>query len=202
MAELIIIIIIFLAPFIKKVPYNTVVIIDRNGHYLKTKHKGWYILWPSDEVTTTISTSPLTRNLTDYFETDDGQLVQATIFCRYHATNLTNVLQALENVRRSVDDIIKSSAHFAISNYPIKHIMGINNHEFSEKVRSNLTNEFNSIGLTLSNAKISVSLTVPSDKTAFRPHQSSCYKSNEKPHSHDKSLMIGDKFKNGPIIYK
>ena len=202
MFELIIVIIIFLLPFIKKVPPHTVVIIDRNGHYLKTKYRGWYILFPSDEVTTTISTSPLTRNLTDYFETDDGKLVQATIFCRYHADNLANVLQSLANVRRSVDDIIKSSAHFAISNYPLNHIMGINNQEFSEKVRSNMINEFNSIGLTLSNMRISVSLTIPAGKSAFRPHESSCYRSNETPHSHDKSLMIGDKFKNGPIIYK
>lgn len=202
MFELIIVIIICIAPFIKKVPYNTVVIIDRNGHYLKTKHSGWYILWPSDEVTTTISTSPLQRSLTDYFETDDGKLVQATIFCRYQAHNLTNVLQALENVRRSVDDIIKSSAHFAISNYPINHIMGINNQEFTEKVRSNLIDEFNSIGITLSNMRISVSLTQTYGKAAFRPHESRCYRSNQTPHSHDTSLMIGDKFKNGPIIYK
>lgn len=202
MFELIIILFICLAPFIKKVPYNTIIIIDRNGHYLKTKHHGWYLLLPFDEVTTTISTSPLTRNLTDYFETDDGRLVQATIFCRYQAHNLTNVLQALANVRRSVDDIIKSSAHFAISNYPINHIMGINNQEFSEKVRSNLINEFNSIGLTLSNVRVSVSLSQIPGKVAFRPHESSCYRGNEKPHSHDKSLMIGDKFKNGPIIYK
>ena len=202
MFELIIVIFIFLAPFIKKVQPNTVIIIDRNGHYLKTKHRGFYILLPSDEVTTTISTSPLIRTLTDYFETDDGKLVQATISCRYYATNLTNVLQSLANVRRSIDDIIKSSAHFAISNYPIHHIMGVNNQEFSEKVRSNLINVFNSIGLTLSNMKVSVSLTVPSGKAAFRPHESSCYRTNETPHSHDKSLMIGDKFKNGPIIYK
>ena len=58
MFELIIIILIFLAPFIKKVPPHTVVIIDRNGHYLKTKSRGWFILLPSDEVTTTISTTP------------------------------------------------------------------------------------------------------------------------------------------------
>ena len=130
MLELIIILLIFLAPFVRKVPLNTVVIIDRNGHYLKTKRRGFYFLFPSDEVTTTISTSPLVRTLTDYFETDDGKLIQATIFCRYQAHNLNNVLQALSNVRRSVDDIIKSSAHFAISNYPINHIMGINNQEF------------------------------------------------------------------------
>ena len=80
--------------------------------------------------------------------------------------------------------------------------MGINNQEFSEKVRSNLIDEFNSIGLTLLNMRISVSLAPFSGKAAFRPHESSCYRSNETPHSHDKSLMIGDKFKNGPIIYK
>lgn len=200
--EVIFIIFIIVLPFVKRVPKDTVIIIDRNGHYLKTKHNGWYILGSSDEVTTTISTTPLSRTLTDYFETDDGNLLQATVFCRYQANNLTDVLQSLSNVRRSVDDIIKSSAHFAISNYPIKHIMGINNHEFSEKVRSNLINEFNSIGITLSSMRISVSPAQNSGKAAFRPHESNCYRSNETPHSHDKSLMIGDKFKNEPIIYK
>ncbi len=188
--------------FIKKVPSNTVIIIDRNGHYLKTLNKGFFILRPSDEITTRISKTPTLRTLTDYFETDDGKIVCATILCRYHADNIPNVLQALGNVRRSVDDIIKSSAHFAISNFPIQYIIGNNTAEFSEKVRTNLISEFNSIGISMSYLKIQVSNATYSGVSAFRPHESSCYREGGTKHQHDKSLTLHDKYTNGPIIYK
>lgn len=202
MEIIIILFIFFVLPFLRKVPPNTVVIIDRNGHYLKTKHNGWYFLSPSDKVTTTISTRPVSRTLSNFYETDDGKIVHATISCRYHAHNLTNVLQALSNVRRSVDDIIQSSAYFAINNYTFSDIMGVHNHEFSDRVKDNLVSEFSSIGISLSNMQIYVSPTASAGVACFRPHESSCYRDSKNPHNHDKSLMIGDKFTNGPIIYR
>lgn len=192
----------FVLPFCKRVPPNTVVIIDRNGHYLKTKDRGWYILWPNDKVTTTISKRQISRTLSNYYETDDGKIVNATIQCSYHTHNISEVLQALANVRRSIDDIIQSSAYFAINNYKLTDIMGSYNHEFSDRVKSNLQSEFNSIGVSLSNLRVYVSPTSTVGVACFRPHESSCYRNTENPHNHDKSLMIGDKFTKGPIIYK
>ena len=202
MGQLIVFIIICLLPFIKKVPPNTAVIIDRNGHYLKTKRHGYYFLFPSDKVTTTISTKRISRTLGAYYETDDGHIVQAVVNCSYHAHNINEVLQSLSNVRRSVDDIIQSAAYFAINNYKLVDIMGAHNHEFSNSVRANLTNEFNSMGLSLSNMQIRVFPSTITGVACFRPHESGCYRDLQNPHKHDKSLMIGDKFTNGPIIYK
>lgn len=203
MLELIIIFFIFfVVPFLRKVPANTVIIIDRNGHYLKTKEHGWYILWPSDKVTTTISTRQITRTLSEYYETDDGKIVHATINCRYHTHNIADVIQALANVRRSVDDVIQSSAYFAINNYKLSDILGVYNHEFSDRVKDNLRSEFNSIGINLTSMQIYVSPTSAVGVSCFRPHESSCYRDTKNVHKHDKSLMIGDKFTNGPIIYK
>lgn len=192
----------FLLAFVRKVPTNTVIIIDRNGHYLKTLSRGFYILGPFDEITTRIAKTPTLRVLTDFFETDDGKLVSATVSCRYHADNITNVLQSLGEVRRSVDDIIKSAAHFAISNFPIQYIIGANTNEFSEKVRANLVSEFNSIGISLSYFKITVSDATYSGVSAFRPHESSCYREGNVKHNHEEPLIPNDKYNDGPIIYK
>lgn len=200
--ELIILILFFMIPFLKKVPPNTAIIIDRNGHYLKTKRAGWYFLWPSDKVTTTISKSPVSRTLSAYYETDDGHIVQATVACRYHAHSVSGVLQSLSNVRRSIDDIIQSAAYFSINNYKLSDIMGVHNHEFSNSVRDNLLTQFNSVGINLSNMQVRVLPSSVIGVKCFRPHESSCYRDGEKAHKHDKSLMIGDKFTNGPIIYK
>lgn len=202
MFEIIILFLFFLIPFLKKVPPNTVIIIDRNGHYLKTKHHGFYLLFPNDKVTTTISTRPISRTLSAYYETDDGHIVEAVVNCRYHAHNLNDVLQALANVRRSVDDIIQSAAYFAINNYKLSDIMGVHNHEFSNAVRANLASEFSSIGISLANMQMRVLPSRITGVACFRPHESSCYRDSTNPHKHDKSLMIGDKFTNGPIIYK
>lgn len=200
--ELIILIFFILIPFLRRVPPNTAVIIDRNGHYLKTKRTGWYLLLPSDKITTTISTRPVFRSLDAYYETDDGHIVQATVMCRYHAHDISSVLQSLSNVRRSIDDIIQSAAYFSINNYKLSDIMGVHNHEFSNSVRDNLVTQFNSVGITLSTMQVRVSPNSIPGVACFRPHESSCYRESTNPHKHDKSLMIGDKFTNGPIIYK
>ena len=51
----IIILIIIFGSFIKFVPANTVIIVDRNSHYLKTKRSGMYLFNPAtDKVTTKI----------------------------------------------------------------------------------------------------------------------------------------------------
>ncbi len=199
-----IIIILVLICFLRKVPPHTLIIIDRNAHYLKTKRSGFYFLWPMDKVTTTVSRTPITRTLTDYFETDDGKVISATVSCRYQASNLDIVQQSLSNIRRSVDDIIKSAAYFAIGNYTFAHIVRLSNHEFTDKVRDNLKSELESIGVSVLASHVSITPTVVYGLPCFKPHVSSSCSggSASTPHSHNEAIQVNDIYKNGPIISK
>ena len=59
MSEIIFFIILFCVFCVRKVPPHTVIIIDKNSHYLKTKKSGYYIMLPNYKVTTKISTNKL-----------------------------------------------------------------------------------------------------------------------------------------------
>ena len=114
---IIIIIFIILGNFIKSVPANSVIIIDRNSHYLKTKRHGFYFFNPAiDKITTQISLFPLTKSYIENFETHDGKMVRVSFSVKYHADNLEDVLVALESVRRSIDDVINSSIYWGVNN--------------------------------------------------------------------------------------
>ena len=76
-AIILIVIIFFIGNFLKAVPANTVIIIDRNSHYLKTKKSGFYFFNPAtDKVTTKISKYIINKNYSDFFETHDGKTVR------------------------------------------------------------------------------------------------------------------------------
>ena len=108
---------IFAGAFIKIVPENTVVIIDRNKHYLKTKTKGCYLCNPkTDKVTTTISTKQINKYYAENFETHDGKIVRIYFNVRYHTDNIEAVLDSLKSARRSRADVMKSSVYWAVNN--------------------------------------------------------------------------------------
>lgn len=111
------IIIIIISNFIKVVPTNTVIIVDRNSHYLKTKKQGLYLFNPTtDKVTTQISTFHISKSYQENFETHDGKIARVTFHVKYHADNLQDVLDALESARRSIDDIMNSSIYWSVNN--------------------------------------------------------------------------------------
>lgn len=201
-----IIILLILICFLRKVPPQTLIIIDRNSHYLKTKRSGLYFLWPMDKVTTTVSRTPTTRTLTDYYETDDGKVISATVSCRYNAQDLDKVQQSLASVRRSVDDVIKSAAYFAIGNYTFAHIVRLSNHEFTDKVRDNLGSELRALGISLLGSQVSITPTVTQGLPCFKPHVSNnCgIGSASTPHTHTRyeAIQAKDIYRNGPIISK
>ena len=121
----IVLLIIILANFIKVVPANTVIIVDRNSHYLKTKKRGFYLFWPpTDKVTTKISTNHLYKFYTNDFETHDGKVVRVNFNVEYHAKNLDSVLDSLKSARRSVDDIMNSSVYWAVRNLSLEDFRG------------------------------------------------------------------------------
>ena len=110
-----VIIILFFSGIIRFVPANTVYIIDRNSHYLKTKKSGLFFFWPAtDKITTKISINHLYKYYTNAFETHDGKIVRVDFNVEYHAENLEAVLTSLESVRRSVNDIMNSSVYWAV----------------------------------------------------------------------------------------
>lgn len=103
--------------FIKTVPANTVIIVDRNSHYLKTKRRGFYFFNPAtDKVTTKISTYQLSKSYMENFETHDGKIVRVSFSVRYHAENLEDVLAALASARRSIDDVMNGSIYWSVNN--------------------------------------------------------------------------------------
>ena len=163
--------IIMILIFVKKVPPETILIIDKNSHYHKTMRHGYYLLTPSCKVTTKISTNTLTRVLSDTYETYDGQPAGITVNCAYKADNLDSVLESLSNIRRSIDDIIKSSVYFAANNYSGKDITR-ESAEFNNKIRDNLTSELATIGVKLVGLSISTLIYQYSLQPFFKPHVS------------------------------
>lgn len=200
----ILVVIIILLCFVRKVPPNTLIIIDRNSHYHKTKRSGFYFMGTNDKVTTKISLTPSYRTLTDYYETDDGKIIAVTISCFYHAHNLDTVQQSLANVRRSIDDILKSSVYFAVGNFTYSQIMATNRHDFDDRVSDNLVGELESIGVSVSSSRVAIVPNVAYGVRCFKPHVSNgCYSTSGKPlHSHDTAIKTHDIYKDGPIISK
>ena len=63
------------------VPQDSIYIIDRNTHYYKTLTAGKrIILGRNDKITSRISKTPISRALTNIFETEDGSIISASVF--------------------------------------------------------------------------------------------------------------------------
>lgn len=169
--EIIVFLVIIILCFVRKVPPNTVLIIDKNSHYHKTKRRGYYLLTKGCKVTTMISTNTLTRILTDLYESYDGKPVSLTIHCAYKAEDLDAVLESLSNIRRSIDDIIKSSAYFAVGNYNASDILK-ESAEFANKIRDNLVSELSTIGVKLVGLSVVNQVYQYPNKAYFKPHVS------------------------------
>ena len=167
--DIIIFLVIIILCFVRKVPPNTVLIIDKNSHYHKTKRNGFYLLTKGCKITTIISTNTLTRTLNDLYETYDGKPASITINCAYKAADLDAVLDSLSNIRRSIDDIIKSSAYFAATNYNGNDIIR-ESAEFVNKIRDNLISELNTISVTLVGLSVTTQIYQYPTKTYFKPH--------------------------------
>ncbi len=90
---------------IRRVPSNTIIIIDRNSHYLKTKRKGFYFLGANDKITSKISTSSITENYSNVFVTHDNYYYRVDFKVTYAAEDVEMVLSALQDSRRSIYDI-------------------------------------------------------------------------------------------------
>lgn len=154
--QLIILLIILVAIiYIKKVPANTVIIIDRNSHYLKTKKSGFYFFNPkTDKITTKISKQQITQYYTNYFETDDGKIIQVAFSSTYHADNLENVLDALKSARRSIYDIMNSSIYWAANNLNINDIMLTSFTLLRKEAYEKLIAEARTLNISIDNFKI------------------------------------------------
>lgn len=128
---LIFIIIIIIATNVKKVPPNTVIIIDRNSHYLKTKRYGHY--WfnrSTDRITTEISTNPVIQNYTNIFKTHDDIYYELNYMVSYKAVDLEMVLSSLKDSHRSIYDVINCSVETVVATFSEKDILkGIMNNQ-------------------------------------------------------------------------
>ena len=101
---------IVLACLIKKVPANTLIIIDRNGHFHKKKRHGFYILSSRDKVTTYLSSYDSTQYFINTFETHSSTFYRVYFSVTYKSEDLDRSAQSLEDSRRSVYDIINCAA--------------------------------------------------------------------------------------------
>ena len=167
-------IMIVLIVYVKSVPPHTVVIIDRNTHYYKTKKRGLYFFNPrTDKVTTEISMNTLHRYYTDYFETYDGYFVRVSFYASYKANDLNKVLEALRLVRRSVDDIIEGSIYWAVRNLNYSDFI-TNKYVLLQEAKHILINEASELEINIVDFVIEnvSSASGISDKMVFRPHNS------------------------------
>lgn len=173
------------------VPQDSIYIIDRNTHYYKTLTAGKrIILGRNDEITSRISKAPVSRSLTNLFETEDGAAVSASIICTYSSNDILNTQELLKSVRRSIDDIILSSLYFAIGSIKANDVYNMLN----EAIKVNLSKELAALDIKLISVKTAYNIAkdVPSEN-CFKPHISGCY--------HD-SIETKDSFNDGPIRYK
>ena len=106
--------IIVLCVIIKKVPSNSLIIIDRNSHFHKKKRHGFYILGAHDKVTTYLSTNAVTQTYANIFETHISTFYRLSFSVTYRSEDLDRSQQALEDSRRSVYDIINCAAETVI----------------------------------------------------------------------------------------
>lgn len=175
--QLIILIIILVAiAYIRAVPANTVIIVDRNSHYLKTKKSGFYFFNPkTDKITTKISKQQITQYYTNCFETDDGKLIQVSFYTTYHADNLENVLNSLKSARRSIYDIMNSSIYWAANNLTLNDIMLTSFTLLHKEANEKLISEARTLNITIDTFKIThVSQIVQSTTIEpFKPHLNS-----------------------------
>ena len=175
----------------KFVPPDSIYIIDRNTHYYKTLTAGKrIILGRNDKITSRISKTPISRALTNIFETEDGSIISASIICTYNSNDILNTQELLKSVRRSIDDIILSSLYFAIGSIKAKEVSA----SLNDYIKSNLSKELASLDIKLSSFKTSFNFVKGlQSEDCFKPHISGCY--------HD-SIETKDAFKDGPIRYK
>lgn len=156
---------------IKRVPKDTVYIIDKHTHYHKTVKNGFFFLNPvTHTITTKISTNPITVRYTDTFETEDGKNIFVSFYVTYSAKNMEDILYNLEKVRRSIDDILKSCMYSTM--------LSLNSKVISKALimrvfKYNLESQAMSIGLNIHNFDViqisNVSPTLTSKP--FKPHR-------------------------------
>ena len=102
-------------------PPNTVIIIDRNTHYYKTIRAGSYSkrysLKNSDMVTTIISTKETTVQYSNVFMTHDSRYYMISYHASYKCDDLDAVVNALQDSRRSIYDIINHAVSIAFKSF-------------------------------------------------------------------------------------
>jgi len=112
----VIIFIVILSQYIKSVPPNTILIIDRNTHYLKTKRRGLYFFNPkTDKITTKISTSPVTENVINTYKTHDDCYYRLQYSVVYNSTDIEMTISSLQDSKRSVYDIINCALEATVA---------------------------------------------------------------------------------------
>lgn len=174
-----------------RVPLNSIYIIDRNSHYYKTLTSGQKIhLGPNDKITTQISKTPIVRNITDFYETEDGKVLSLKVTCTYSSNDILNTQELLSGVRRSIDDIIQSAAYFAVGSLKSNELNAILN----ETIKQNLRKELASLDVSLISFSITASsiISPTSNITCFKPHISSSFHN---------AIQTKDDFADGPIKY-
>lgn len=171
---LIIVLFFILRAFIKKVPYGTVVIIDRNGHYLKTVRFGFYLFNPiTDKITTEISTKTCTKNYTNIFETYDGQFIKLSFLVKYKTENIEATLKALEDSRRSIDDVINCSVYNVLNSLNAADI--IHKVQLKQDLKQKASFDATSLSFILEDLYINsiVNAKTATQNDLFKPHISS-----------------------------
>ena len=166
---------IILITYVRSVPPNTVQIIDRNTHYLKTKRRGFYFFNPkTDKVTTEISKRRIYKRYANTFETHDGYFVAVTFEVEYHAENINSVLDALALVRRSVDDVMNGSIYWGTRNLSLSDIKNLPK-VLENEAKSILISEAGELELTIDHFYVTsvYPASVTSDERVFRPHTNS-----------------------------
>ena len=175
MGGIILLIIIILLVYVRTVPANTAIIIDRDTHYHKTVRRGFYFMLPGrDKITTQVSTDKITKHYTNNFETHDGKIVTIVFSATYHTENIDDVLFSLKSARRSINDIVESSVYWAVNNLSLEDFIG-NETLLLHEISPRLDSEARELCIKIDNFFIQNIYVLPIEANIkpFKPHLSS-----------------------------
>lgn len=158
-----------LVNLIKRVPKDTIYIIDKHTHYHKTVKNGFFILNPINHtITTKISINPILVRYADIFETEDGKNIFISFYVTYSAKNMEDVLYNLEKVRRSIDDILKSCMYSTLQSLNSK---VLSKPLIMRVFKYNLESQAMSFGLNIHNFDIIQLNSTYTNNKPFKPHK-------------------------------
>ncbi len=160
----------FIFGIIRKVPKNTILVIDRKSHYLKTKRRGFYFFNPvTDVITSKVSTMPTYSLYRNVFENHNSTFYEIDFSVTYKAEDAERVIQALADSRRSIDDIVNCAMEVLVTSCDNSEMK--NSIDLGKKYRLQVESMIEPFYLDLTDATVFYIQVIPAEIGKYRKFQ-------------------------------